>query len=101
MLASAGSVATQSGWVSLLSQEALRQLQSADKAGQAPLWDAVRQAAEANDGLLTSTSPTQKQPFLFVGQILEAGAASVYTMQEGGELTGLLIATGEEELQTP
>ena len=87
--------------MSLLSQEAFRQLQSAGKAGQAPQWDAVRQAAEANDGLLTSTSPSEEQPFLFVGQILEAGAASVYSRQEAGELTGLLIATGEEELQTP
>ena len=85
----------------MLSQEAFRQLQSADKAGQAPLWDAVRQAAEANEGVLTSTNPSQEQPFLFVGQILEAGAASVYSRQEDGEFTGLLIATGEEELQTP
>ena len=85
----------------MLTQEAFRQLQSADKAGQAPLWDAVRQAAEANDGLLTSTSPSEEQPFLFVGQILEAGEVSVYKRQEDGQLTGLLIATGDEELQTP
>lgn len=97
----AGSVATQSGWVSVLSQEAFRQLNSADKAGQAPTWDAIKEAAEANDGLLTSSSPTDEQPFLFVGQILEASAAGVYSKQEEGAITGLLIATSDEEIQTP
>ena len=100
MCLGAGSVATQSGWVSILSQEAFRQLNSAGSAGQAPQWEAVRSAAEAGDGLLTSASPTQDQPFYFVGQILEAGSASVYSRQEKGAITGLLIATGEEELQT-
>ena len=94
-------MATQSGWVSILSQEAFRQLNSAGSSGQALQWDAVRSAAEANDGLLTSASPTQEQPFTFVGQILEAGSAGVYSRQEKGAVTGLLIATGEEELQTP
>ena len=97
----AGSVATQSGWVSILSQEAFRQLNSADKARQAPAWDAIKEAAEANDGQLTSSSPTDEQPFLFVGQILEAGAAGVYSKQEEGAITGLLIATSDEEIQTP
>ena len=100
-LPAAGSVATQSGWVSILSQQALRHLNSADAAGQAPQWDAVRQAAEVKEGLLRNDSPSPEQPFLFVGQILEAGAASVYSRQEKGEVTGLLIATGDEELQTP
>lgn len=76
-------------------------MNSASSSGKAPQWEEVRKAAEDNDGLLATASPSQEQPFLFVGQILEAGVVTVYSKEDDGGITGLLIATGEEEIQTP
>lgn len=87
-----GSVATQSGWVSVITRPALEGLYK-DQA-RAVQWDALRESAEDAGGVLVGATP--QQPFLFMGQILEAASAHVYSSNHGQELTGVLISTGEE-----
>jgi hypothetical protein len=85
-----GLVNTQSGWVSLITWQALKSLQEKPSVQ----WDDLKDSAESNEGLLQGSRP--QQPFLFVGQILEAAAASVYLSYDGpAEVSGMLIASSE------
>lgn len=90
----AGSVSTQSGWVSFITKQSLSELQP-----DALSWKALQSSAEDNGGLLKGSMPDQ--PFLFVGQILEAAGVSVYTSHEGPNLDGILITTSDDEISTP
>ena len=84
----AGSVSTQSGWVSLITRQSLDELQPGTVQ-----WKALQSAAEETGGSLKGSKPDQ--PFLFVGQILEAAGVNVYTSHEGPDVDGVLITTSE------
>lgn len=91
----AGNVRTQSGWVSAITEQAWEEL----RASKDVTWDALQSAAADAEGGLKGTAPGQ--PFLFVGQILEAASAAVYEKREGSALQGLLITTSDDEVSTP
>lgn len=90
----AGSVSTQSGWVSLITKQALDQLQP-----ESVNWEELQAAAEQNGGSLKGSRPDQ--PFLFVGNILEAAGVGVYVSHEGKDLDGVLIASSDDEIASP
>ena len=81
--------------MSCITQQALDELR--DSKGVS--WEALQSEAANADGSLKGAAPGQ--PFLFVGQILEAGAAAVYERREGGVLQGLLITSSDDEVSTP
>ncbi len=90
----AGSVSTRSGFVSLITKQALNDLEPS-----AISWEALQASAEEKGGYLSGSKPDN--PFLFVGQILEAAAVGVYTSHEGPDLDGVLITTSDDEISTP
>ena len=91
----AGHVRTQSGWVGAITQQSWEDLQSSRDLS----WETLQTAAANADGGLRGSSPGQ--PFLFVGQILEAASAAVYERRQGEALQGVLITTSDDEVSTP
>lgn len=91
----AGNVRTQSGWVGAITADSWEDMRASKEVS----WDALQSRAAQAEGGLKGCTPGQ--PFLFVGQILEAAGAAVYVKREGGKLQGLMIATSDDEISTP